>query len=672
MSNVMKPITPGNAPYATDVDQLRQVLSGTADVGTLTLASPITAPSAPSLAIGSAGVLNGAYKYKIVAISGWKENNGTMWVNGFAPGTAESTISPANQQVVVTIPAFAPPIIAYAVYRTAVGGATGTESYVGYVMNSGANFNDNVADAARGTGMPAWNGTAVPAAFPTINTTGTNLAQLTSHTTDDTQHTQYAVTTNVGNDYSITIPNCGSLVDGFPVCVKFNAASTGAITLNPNGLGAKSVVDYYGNAVTNVRLNLIGSLRYDSVSGNFIYLGKGGGGNATAAQLLLNATASTDAGPIVGTMPNNAGAESTTGQSATNSGTYVKIRPQPGWYDGSTSNYVQFSDSNYVTANIRGGVTLFGLAGKASVVETSSGTATAAQILSGIVAFVNGFSITGTMINNVGSAIVLTANNADQAIPQGYYGGSLSDGKVAAVNPSAGSTSYTTAGTYTWNVPAGVTRVLVGITGGGGGGGGSGTSGGYGGGGGGAFTSAWVAVPAGGTVTVVVGSGGSHGLGMSSGGPTAGTNGTASSFGSISANGGTGGTLGSSLGGGTSNGTGLPYFYSAAGGGAGGGYGQGAGGGGGGGAGKGGPGGTGGTGGASTPGAAGTAGPTGGAAIIPGGAGGAGGAGGQGGSTTTVGGNGNAPGGGGGSGGGGAGGFKNGGDGAPGAVYIQW
>ncbi len=117
----------------------------------------------------------------------------------------------------------------------------------------------------------------------------------------------YSITSHSGNNYSVTVPNLTSLSDGTPLCVKFDAASTGAITINPNSIGAKNVVDYFGNAVTNVRANLIANLRYDLVSGNFILLGKGGGGNATASQLLSGATATVDLGPITGTMINKVG-----------------------------------------------------------------------------------------------------------------------------------------------------------------------------------------------------------------------------------------------------------------------------------------------------------------------------------------------------------------------------
>lgn len=111
-------------------------------------------------------------------------------------------------------------------------------------------------------------------------------------------------TTNSGNVYSVTIPNA-TYTDGRLFVIKFNAASTGAITLNINSLGAKNVIDYNGNQVSDVRANLIVNLRYEANSGNFILLGKGGGtGTATSDKILNGYTATTNSGQITGIMPN--------------------------------------------------------------------------------------------------------------------------------------------------------------------------------------------------------------------------------------------------------------------------------------------------------------------------------------------------------------------------------
>jgi len=121
-------------------------------------------------------------------------------------------------------------------------------------------------------------------------------------------NTNIYLTTNIGNNYSISVPNLTTLTDGYPITVKFNVASTGVITINPSGLGAKNVVDYFGNTVTNVRSNLIANLRYESTSGNFQLLGKGGGGNVTADKMLNGITATGDNGPVVGNIPSKASA----------------------------------------------------------------------------------------------------------------------------------------------------------------------------------------------------------------------------------------------------------------------------------------------------------------------------------------------------------------------------
>lgn len=166
----------GNIPLATDLNQYALAMSKQADIGVLSLCAPSTAPPAPTLSIGSAGVLNGAYKYQLVYATGWKENNGNIWVSGFVPGP-EASISPANQQVNGTAPVISAPIVATLVYRTAAGGASGTEKFA-QALTSGLNWTDNLADGSLGTGMPSWYGTAIPANVPNANTTGTRLAQL--------------------------------------------------------------------------------------------------------------------------------------------------------------------------------------------------------------------------------------------------------------------------------------------------------------------------------------------------------------------------------------------------------------------------------------------------------------------------------------------------------------
>ena len=98
-------------------------------------------------------------------------------------------------------------------------------------------------------------------------------------------------------------------------------------------------------------------------------------------------------------------------------------------------------DSNLVAANIASGVSIFGVkgtyTGSSSGVDTSDATATAASILSGKTAYVNGSKITGTMTNNGAVAKTMTANGS-YTIPAGYHNGS---GKVTVNVASSGSST---------------------------------------------------------------------------------------------------------------------------------------------------------------------------------------------------------------------------------------
>jgi hypothetical protein len=101
-------------------------------------------------------------------------------------------------------------------------------------------------------------------------------------------------------------------------------------------------------------------------------------------------------------------------------------------------------DSNLTAGNIRSGVKIFNVTGSyagsssSSGVDTSDATATAANILSGKTAYVNGSKLTGTMTNNGAVSKTMTANGS-YTIPAGYHNGS---GKVTVnVSSSSGSSN---------------------------------------------------------------------------------------------------------------------------------------------------------------------------------------------------------------------------------------
>ena len=82
----------------------------------------------------------------------------------------------------------------------------------------------------------------------------------------------------------------------------------------------------------------------------------------------------------------------------------------------------------------------YNIAGTCFFIKASAeGTATTAQVLAGV-PFSNetDTGLVGTMPNKIGSATVIIPSGSDQAIPQGYYDGNTSSGKVSAVTLTPG------------------------------------------------------------------------------------------------------------------------------------------------------------------------------------------------------------------------------------------
>ncbi|MGN2339843.1 phage tail protein [Clostridium cagae] len=145
-------------------------------------------------------------------------------------------------------------------------------------------------------------------------------------------------------------------------CTLFvNTDSNGNCSLNLNNYGVKNIKDSFGNIVTNLKANIPYNLCYNG--SDFILQGKGGGGNATPSQVLLNSTFTNDSGPQIGSMPNR-------GAPVVNLNCGGTFNLQEGYYSGGQA-----------IAN--------------SLASQTPGNATAAQIIAGFSAWVNGSKITG-------------------------------------------------------------------------------------------------------------------------------------------------------------------------------------------------------------------------------------------------------------------------------------
>jgi len=143
-----------------------------------------------------------------------------------------------------------------------------------------------------------------------------------------------------------------------------------------------------------------------------------------------------------------------TGTVATQTLSAANSTVSAGYYSATTLDAV---DSDLATGNIKAGATIFGVAGKTEVVDTTEGTspAVAADILSGKKAFVNGLPVTGTIATQTLSA-------ANSTVSAGYYSATTLDAvdadlASAFVNGSAviGSLATQTVSNTTVSQPAG-------------------------------------------------------------------------------------------------------------------------------------------------------------------------------------------------------------------------
>ena len=114
--------------------------------------------------------------------------------------------------------------------------------------------------------------------------------------------------------------------------------------------------------------------------------------DAAAGDILSGKTAFGSGGSITGSMTNNG---ATGGTISTKAGT---VNIPAGFTSGGSVSISSTEQAKIIAGNIKSGITLLGQAGKSSVVDTeiSSDAATAATIVSGKKAYVNGSLITGS------------------------------------------------------------------------------------------------------------------------------------------------------------------------------------------------------------------------------------------------------------------------------------
>lgn len=259
-----KTIEAGANPLASDVNQLVNAFSGTADVGALVFCASQSTPTAPSVSPTGVGLLNGQYYYKTVLITGWKQSDGSYFVSGFAPSASSTQVTIANGQGnVIGIALGATGTIGRAIYRTLASGAAGTEKFALVIWDNATNsYIDNVADGNLGSGVPssltnpAAYGVAIPSTVPTLNTTGTTLSvpSLDASTLDGLNSTDFMRT--IGGVFSGTVDHQRNIVYkpkflNYSEVHATNATATGAVTIDMN-LGNNHILILTGNTTLTI------------------------------------------------------------------------------------------------------------------------------------------------------------------------------------------------------------------------------------------------------------------------------------------------------------------------------------------------------------------------------------------------------------------------------------
>jgi hypothetical protein len=91
-----------------------------------------------------------------------------------------------------------------------------------------------------------------------------------------------------------------------------------------------------------------------------------------------------------------------------------------GYHSGSGKVKIATAEQNkIITGNIKSGITILGVAGKSSVVDTADANAVAGDILNGKIGYVNGSKITGNIPSK--GAATYTPGTASQTISAGQY-----------------------------------------------------------------------------------------------------------------------------------------------------------------------------------------------------------------------------------------------------------
>lgn len=217
----------------------------------------------------------------------------------------------------------------------------------------------------------------------------------------------FAVSTGAANTYAVsTTPAPTALAEGMRILVKINVANTGASTLNWNGLGAVAIKRKNGSDVSAGALALDKVYEFVYVGGVtpfFTLLGESSGGNASPSEVISGKTFTNDSGEQTGTMAVKSGDNASIGNSVV--GTTLKLVAPQGYYDGDDT--VTIADADFVAANIKNGINIFGIAGNLKELKVASGSVNTSVYTSPSCAQIK---VTGLGFKPIAVAVVSSTN----------------------------------------------------------------------------------------------------------------------------------------------------------------------------------------------------------------------------------------------------------------------
>lgn len=176
---------------------------------------------------------------------------------------------------------------------TSLPSTTDANTWYLKIINSGTNIDVEIYGADKKLYRPRTDASLVTYGGTTVQSMLGNL---------DLESSPQVNATGSNGAYTGSTGRITSLTKGKSILLFVSTDTSGYnCTLNLNSYGIKNIRDCFGNIITSLSANIPYQLCYNGT--DFILLGKGGGGNVIASQVLAGMKFTNDSGTFVGTMP---------------------------------------------------------------------------------------------------------------------------------------------------------------------------------------------------------------------------------------------------------------------------------------------------------------------------------------------------------------------------------